>query len=61
MAELEKRLLERCSNEDCPKHNNCDLCMFETGVKSFAKFLIDKGIDGFEISDLVIEFLEKGK
>jgi len=32
---------------------------YEKGVKSFAKFLIDKGIDGFEMPDLVAEFLEK--
>lgn len=32
---------------------------FQQGIKSFAKFLIDKSIDGFEMPDLVKEFLDR--
>lgn len=59
MADVKEIITKRCFAIDCPKHNNCDLCMVETGVKSFAKFLIDKGISEFEMQDLVSEFLEK--
>lgn len=54
-----RKLIEFCSENKCPNHRNCDLCMYETGVKEFAKFLIDKGIGEFEMPDLVKEFLEE--
>ena len=59
MADME---CEKCRcNKYCGLVNTCEMTkeVYETGVKDFAKFLIDKGIDGFEMPDLVKEFLEK--
>lgn len=37
------KLNENCSNMGCPKHNNCDLCMYEMGradaIEEFAHAL----------------------
>lgn len=51
---------EKCMcNKYCGLVNTCEMTkeVYETGVESFSKFLIDKGISNFEMPDLVREFL----
>lgn len=55
--------LPMCTEIDCIEVENIQRKyterVRENSVKDFAKFLIDKGIGGFEIPDLVQEFLSE--
>lgn len=57
-----RKLIEFCSGNKCPNHKICDLCMYETGVKDFAKFLICTKEHTPEAMQYWVDtFLEKGE